>query len=258
MIYPQKYILNTSKCVNVVTFTFNCVIHSYFKVLTFVKRKVIEILKENKMKTLKIIVVGMILMLAGSVQGQVSVRLNIGTPPQWGPADYDDARYYYLPDIECYYDVPNSMFIYYSGNRWIHSRYLPGRYRNYDLYGGYKVVMNDYRGNRPYEHFREYRTRYARGYRGHEQRNIGVRYGDHGRGHEGVQSYRGGNRENNRGPQRNYNQNNGRGNYTAPVRIQERSHDRGNDRGQVRGNDRGHDNGNNRGQGRDRQDGKHD
>jgi len=43
MIYPQKYILNTSKCVNVVTFIINCVIHSYFKVLTFVKRKVIEI-----------------------------------------------------------------------------------------------------------------------------------------------------------------------------------------------------------------------
>jgi len=194
------------------------------------------------MKTVKIIALGMILFLACSMQGQVSVRLNVGTPPQWGPANYDDARYYYLPDIESYYDVPNSMFIYYSGNRWIHSRYLPGRYRNYDLYGGYKVVMNDYRGNRPYEHFREYRTRYARGYRGHEQRNIGSRYGDRGRGHEGVQSYRGGNRENFRGPQRN---------NRGPVRINERV--------QVRGNDRGHNQGNNdRGHGREQRDGRHD
>jgi len=43
------------------------------------------------------------------------------------------------------------------------------------LYNGYKVVMSDYRGNRPYSQFREHRMKYARGYRGHEQRNIGER-----------------------------------------------------------------------------------
>ena len=64
------------------------------------------------MKTIKIIAFGMMLMLAGTMQGQISIQLNLGTPPQWGPADYDDVRYYYLPDIECYYDVPHSMFIY--------------------------------------------------------------------------------------------------------------------------------------------------
>ena len=199
------------------------------------------------MKTLKIFIAGFILLLAGSTQAQVSVRLNIGTPPQWGPVGYDNARYYYLPDIECYYDVNNSSYIYFSGNRWIHSRQLPYRYRNYDLYGGYKVVMNDYRGNRPYEHFREYRTRYARGYRGHEQRNIGNRYGNRGRSHEVNQSFRRDNRSDVRGPERRYNQN-GRDNHQVQARGNDRGQFRGNNRGQMRGNDRGHEQGKNRGQ----------
>ena len=156
------------------------------------------------MKTIKLIVFGMILMFAGSMQAQLSVRVNIGTPPTWGPAGYNSVRYYYLPDIESYYDVQNSMFIYYSGRSWIHSRTLPARYRNYDLYGGYKVVMNDYRGNRPYDNFRQYRVKYAKGYRGHEQRNIGERNDNRGRGHEAVRP--------NRAPERNNNQSQSRGN----------------------------------------------
>ena len=129
------------------------------------------------MKKLKFLVFGIALMFAGSAYGQLSVRLNIGTPPAWGPEGYNDVHYYYLPDIESYYDVQSSMFIYYSGNRWIHSRNLPSRYRNYDLYGGYKVPMSGYRGNTPYSNFRGHRMKYARGYRGHEQRNIGERNG---------------------------------------------------------------------------------
>ena len=208
------------------------------------------------MKTLKIFIVGIVLLLAGSTQAQVSVRLNVGTPPQWGPAGYDHARYYYLPDIECYYDVNNSSYIYLTGNRWIHSRSLPYRYRNYDLYGGYKVVMNDYRGNRPYDHFREYRSRYGRGYRGHEQRNIGVRHGDRGRGHEMNQSFRRDNRHEVRGPERRYNHNDrgihqvqARGNDRGQFHGNDRGPGRGNDKGQGRGNDRGNKGGQDRGRG---------
>ena len=124
------------------------------------------------MKSLKLFVVALILVFAASTQAQISVRVHIGTPPAWGPAGYSSVRYYYLPDVEAYYDVQNSMFIYMSGNTWVHRAYLPTRYKNYDLYGGYKVVMN-YHGNAPYSNFREYRSKYARGYHGKAQRNIG-------------------------------------------------------------------------------------
>lgn len=110
------------------------------------------------------------------MEAQISVTLNIGSPPQWGPVGYDNSvRYYYLPDIESYYDIQSAMFIYYGGGAWIHSRQLPFRYRNYDLYNGYKVVMSDYRGNTPYIHFKDYKIKYAKGYRGHEQKTYGVK-----------------------------------------------------------------------------------
>ena len=127
------------------------------------------------MKTFKLLIVGLLLFFAGSIQAQITVRVNLGTPPQWGPSGYTDVQYYYLPDVEAYYDVPSSMFIYYNGMTWVHRRSLPTRYRNYDLYNGYKVVMSDYRGRTPYTHFREHKRQYARGYRGHEQHNIGQR-----------------------------------------------------------------------------------
>jgi len=127
------------------------------------------------MKAFRLILFVVVLLLANSVKAQVSVTLNIGAPPMWGPAGYVDVQYYYLPDVQAYYDVHSSMFIYQSGGVWIHRTYLPSRYRNYDLYGGYKVVMSDYHGNTPYTHYKEHRAKYARGYHGPAQRSIGQR-----------------------------------------------------------------------------------
>ena len=125
------------------------------------------------MKKIKLIAFLTALLIASSMQGQISVSLNIGNPPQWGPVGYAEARNYYLPDVEAYYDIQSSRFIYLSGGTWVHRTYLPTRYRNYDLYNGYKVVMTDYRGHQPYSYYKQHRVKYAKGYRGHEQRSIG-------------------------------------------------------------------------------------
>ncbi len=166
-----------------------------------------SLLKSNKMKTLKLLVIGMLLLFSGSVQAQISVRVNLGTPPQWGPVGYSDVRYYYLPDVEAYYDIPSSVFIYYNGYSWVRRSSLPTRYRNYDLYNGYKVPMSDYRGDRPYSNFRQHKMQYARGYRGQEQHNIGERP-ERGNYKEG--SYSKG--RNNQKVNRDYNGNGRRGN----------------------------------------------
>ncbi|MCK9398836.1 MAG: hypothetical protein M0Q51_02425 [Bacteroidales bacterium] len=147
------------------------------------------------MKALKLIVIGMVLFLSGAVQAQVSVNVTIGSPPPWGPVGYTEVRYYYLPDVEAYYDVQSSMFIYYGGGAWIRRANLPGRYRNYDLYSGYKVVMTDYHGDTPYTHFKEHKTKYARGYHGPEQKTFGERPGKGNSGekksNEGNHNYKG-------------------------------------------------------------------
>ena len=125
------------------------------------------------MRTLKLIAIGIILFASSTLQAQVSINVNIGTAPSWGPVGYENVDYYYLPDVEAYYDIRATQFIYFGGGRWIRSRQLPNQYRNYDLYNGYKVVLNDYRGSRPYNNFRNHKTKYYRGYHGREQRNIG-------------------------------------------------------------------------------------
>ena len=125
------------------------------------------------MKTLKFIIVGIALFLFSAGSAQISVNINIGSPPQWGPVGYTEARYYYLPDIETYYDVQSSVFIYYEDGAWFRRTYLPTRYQYYDLYRGYKVVLTDYRGEWPYAEFKQHKIKYAKGYGGYSQKTIG-------------------------------------------------------------------------------------
>jgi hypothetical protein len=130
------------------------------------------------MKTIRLLIIGLILIMAGTMQGQVSVSVKIGPPPPWGPVGYTQVRYYYLPDVEAYYDVQSARFIYYSGGTWVHRASLPSRYRSYDLYGGYKVVMSDYHGSTPYAHFKDHKVKYAKGYHGQAQPTVGKKPGN--------------------------------------------------------------------------------
>jgi hypothetical protein len=103
-----------------------------------------------------------------AAQVRLNVNFNIGSQPVWGPVGYDYAEYYYLPDIETYYYVPTRQFIYLSGDRWVYSYSLPPRYRGYDLYSGYKVVVNR---PRAYKYFNDDRARY-RSYRGNRSQVV--------------------------------------------------------------------------------------
>lgn len=125
------------------------------------------------MKTLKLIAVGLLLFASSQIHAQLSVNVNIGTAPAWAPVGYAESDYYYLPDVEAYYDVRATQFIYYGSGRWIRSRYLPNQYRNYDLYRGHKVVLHNYHGSRPYSHFNSHKVKYYKGYNGRDYRNQG-------------------------------------------------------------------------------------
>lgn len=129
------------------------------------------------MNYFKIIAIGIIVLFSNTIKAQVSVNINIGSPPEWGPIGYTEARYYYLPDVEAYYDIQSSTFIYFGDGVWLHRTYLPVIYRNYDLYSGYKVVMVDYHGETPYSYFKEHKVKYKKGYRGPAQKTIGEKPG---------------------------------------------------------------------------------
>jgi hypothetical protein len=91
-------------------------------------------------------------------QVSLGINVNIGSQPVWGPVGYDYVEYYYMPDVDVYYYVPRRQFIYLSGGHWIFASSLPVRYRSYNLYSGYKVVINE---PRPYLHADVYRVKYA-------------------------------------------------------------------------------------------------
>lgn len=129
------------------------------------------------MKSLKYLFIGFLLFTINLSNAQVNVNVNIGTPPAWGPDGYSDVRYYYLPDLETYYDVSTSNYIYISNGKWLRARTLPSAYRNYDLYNEYKVVLTDYRGTRPYDNFKTHKVKYAKGYKGKPQKTIGLKPG---------------------------------------------------------------------------------
>ncbi len=97
-----------------------------------------------------------LLLMLVSLKAQVNVNVSL---PFWGPAITTE-EYYYLPDIDSYYDIRQSQFIYLNKGVWIRSRTLPNRYRNYNLNSGRVIVLKEYRGNSPYAHFKNHKVKY--------------------------------------------------------------------------------------------------
>lgn len=115
-----------------------------------------------------VLLTGTVILSAQQGRAQVSFDINIGRQPQWGPSGYDRAGFYYLPDIDTYYHVDRRQFIYQEGGKWVFRTNLPRRYRNYDLYNGYKVVINE---DNPWLEHQRNRRRYEI-YRGRRSQEI--------------------------------------------------------------------------------------
>ena len=133
------------------------------------------------MKTLKMITLGLMMLFASnSMNAQISVNVNLGLQPSWGPVGYSSVDYYYIPDVQSYYDVRATQFIYLNNGAWIRSSHLPNQYRSYDLNRGYKVVLNDYHGSRPYDNYKSHKVKYYKGYKGKPQQSLGNRNNGNG------------------------------------------------------------------------------
>lgn len=144
------------------------------------------------MRTLKLIATGIILFAAASTsQAQVSINVNIGTPavvvrPAWVPQNHVGVDFYYIPEIESYYDVSAGLYVYLNNGNWCRTRYVPVRYRNYDLHHAHRIELRGYHGSRPYAYFNNHNVRYHDNRRYVEDRH---RYNDH-RYADNYRSYR--------------------------------------------------------------------
>ena len=115
--------------------------------------------KLKKMKILKLIVLGICLSVSSISQAQVSVNVSVPKPPVWGPV-VTTQQYYYLPEIESYYDIRQSQFITQNNGSWVRTRTLPSKFKTYNLNNGEVVVLNDYRGRSPYAHYKNHKVKY--------------------------------------------------------------------------------------------------
>lgn len=86
-------------------------------------------------------------------------------PPPWAPyyENVDRVHYYYIPDIECYYDVWNHEFVYLEDGSWMFGATLPSIYSWLDLNTAF-IVLLDYNVFEPWMHFHYYVSHYPRYY----------------------------------------------------------------------------------------------
>jgi hypothetical protein len=141
-----------------------------------------------------------------AAQAQVSVGVNIGLPA-WGPPVPQGTQYYYIPEIDGYYDIYNGIYIVFDGYQWVQTPYLDG----YDPYYFHPYPVS-YVGAQPWLYISTYRSRYPQyvaGFRRGGYGNYGRSGHDYGAGR--VYGYDHGG-YNGRG---NYPGNNGRSNYNG-------------------------------------------
>jgi hypothetical protein len=126
------------------------------------------------MRITKFLLIALVFITFGTAQAQDVVRTTTTTRlPEWGVAGNDKATYYYIPDIESYYDVNTRNYVYMDNGRLTKTTTLPPAYVDYDLYSGYKVVLTD--SKEPYDDFDNMRVKYAKGFKGEPQKTYKVK-----------------------------------------------------------------------------------
>ena len=116
------------------------------------------------MKTMKLFLLATFMVTALNTQAQVAVKVDrtYGVKaPAWAPKAPVQTQYYYLPDIQTYYDVPARRYIYQKDGNWVRTASLPTQYKGYNLYKGQTVYLTDYKGNAPYKYYGNHKVKYA-------------------------------------------------------------------------------------------------
>lgn len=101
-----------------------------------------------------------------------------GGLPAWGPPVPQGTHYYYIPEIDGYYDLYNGLYIVFDGQQWVALPYLNG----YDPAYFHPVPVVSYAGPQPWLYINSYRQRYP-------QYVVGYRHGGWGRGGYGGRGY---------------------------------------------------------------------
>lgn len=97
-----------------------------------------------------------LLLYSGRAQAQMQVWVNA---PYWGPAVAPHVQYYYIPEIDGYYDLYAQAYLFYDPGfgAWVSSPVLPRAYAAYDPRFFHPVVI-EYVGRQPWGYLRDHRA----------------------------------------------------------------------------------------------------
>ncbi|MBX0292579.1 hypothetical protein K3G63_19200 [Hymenobacter sp. HSC-4F20] len=97
-----------------------------------------------------------LLLHSGSAQAQVQINVNV---PSWGPAVGPNVQYYYIPEIDGYYDLYSQTYLFFDPmyGAWVSSPVLPRMYAGYDPRFFHPVVVQ-YIGRQPWGYLRDHRA----------------------------------------------------------------------------------------------------
>ena len=126
---------------------------------------------------MKLLLSAILFIAYGTIQAQAVEKTTTTTSttmtlPDWGVAGSENARYYYIPDIDSYYDISSKNFVYMNNGQWTKSTDVPAAYKEVDLYDSYKVVLHD---EEPFKEYDKVKVKYAKGYKGDPQKTVKVK-----------------------------------------------------------------------------------
>lgn len=120
----------------------------------------------------------LILLAAPNARAQVGVNITFGAPA-WGPQVPHGTQYYYIPEIDGYYDLYSQQYLVCDDGYWVP---LPQLY-GYDPYRFHPVAIA-YRGREPWCQRDHYHQRYAyQPYCNYGRSDYGNGYYSNGYGH---------------------------------------------------------------------------
>lgn len=110
---------------------------------------------KNLLKSGLVLALGLLLH-SGTAQAQVRVNVNI---PVWGPPVPTNVQYYYIPEIDGYYDLYTQSYLFFDPayGAWISSPVLPRAYASYDPRFFHPVVIQ-YVGRQPWGYLPDHRA----------------------------------------------------------------------------------------------------
>ncbi|RYE28201.1 MAG: hypothetical protein EOP42_17550 [Sphingobacteriaceae bacterium] len=111
----------------------------------------------KKILFLSALIAGSLSFNAAKAQIGVHLNVNLGSRPVYVASAPVVDDYYYLPDAEAYYSVPERVYYYQNEGRWVSGPRLVGRYQDYDYSRMRHYVVNE---PRPYLRNDYYRSRY--------------------------------------------------------------------------------------------------